>query len=105
MGDLFEEHRPRARMALSDRTRGRRCRARVETPGGWFGEHNLLGNWRKELILQIAADEFWVLGISRPGPGYQPYNVRLGNQPETRIDGWAEGVQKITYPEQWYIVE
>ena len=56
-------------------------------------------------VLQVAADNFFVLGISRPGPGYQPYNVRLGNQPEMRIDGWIEGVQKITYPEQWYIIE
>jgi hypothetical protein len=29
---------------------------RVETPGGWFGEHNILGDWRNELLLQLAAD-------------------------------------------------
>jgi len=56
-------------------------------------------------VLETAADEFFVIGIARPAPGYQPYNERLGNQPETRIDGWIEGVQKITYPEQWYIVQ
>jgi peptide/nickel transport system substrate-binding protein len=56
-------------------------------------------------ILDIAADQFYVIGISRPGPGFQPHHQRLGNQPESRIDGWAEGVQKITYPEQWYIME
>lgn len=56
-------------------------------------------------ILETAADNFWVLGISRPGPGFQPYNVRLGNQPAEWIAGWIEGVQKITYPEQWYIVQ
>jgi peptide/nickel transport system substrate-binding protein len=56
-------------------------------------------------ILQIAADNFWVLGISRPGPGFQPYNTRLGNQPAEWIAGWIEGVQKITYPEQWYIIQ
>jgi peptide/nickel transport system substrate-binding protein len=56
-------------------------------------------------LLEIAADNFWVLGISRPGPGFQPYNVRLGNQPAEWIAGWIEGVQKITYPEQWYIIE
>jgi peptide/nickel transport system substrate-binding protein len=55
-------------------------------------------------VLQIAADNFWVMGISRPGPAYQPYNVRLGNQPEMRIDGWIEGVTKLAYPEQWYII-
>ncbi len=56
-------------------------------------------------VLQIAADEFWVIGISRPAPGYQPYSQRLGNQPDQWIAGWIEGVQKLTYPEQWYIIE
>jgi peptide/nickel transport system substrate-binding protein len=56
-------------------------------------------------VLETAADQFFVIGIARPAPGYQPFNVRLGNQPETRIDGWLEGVQKITYPEQWYIIQ
>jgi peptide/nickel transport system substrate-binding protein len=56
-------------------------------------------------VLQSAADQFYVLGISRPGPGYQPYNVRVGNQPEQWVAGWIEGVQKITYPEQWYIIQ
>ncbi|QPC84144.1 ABC transporter substrate-binding protein [Phototrophicus methaneseepsis] len=56
-------------------------------------------------ILQIAADNFWVIGISRPGPGFQPYNTRIGNQPSEWIAGWIEGVQKIKYPEQWYIIE
>jgi len=54
-------------------------------------------------VLQVAADNFWVIGIARPAPGYQPYNKRLGNQPDSRIDGWIEGVQKITSPEQWYL--
>ena len=56
-------------------------------------------------VLQIAADNFWVIGIARPAPGYQPYNTRLGNQPETWVAGWIEGVQKLTYPEQWYLTE
>jgi peptide/nickel transport system substrate-binding protein len=56
-------------------------------------------------LLEVAADNFWVLGISRPGPGFQPYNVRLGNQPSEWIAGWIEGVQKIKYPEQWYIIQ
>lgn len=54
-------------------------------------------------VLDIAVDEFWVIGIARPGPGYQPYHQRLGNQPAEWIAGWIEGVQKIKYPEQWYI--
>ena len=58
-----------------------------------------------KVILQMAADEFWVLGTARPGTGYQVYHSRLGNQPSEWIAGWIEGVQKITYPEQWYIKE
>ena len=56
-------------------------------------------------ILEIAADEFWVIGTVRPIPEYQPYSTRLGNQPDEWIAGWIEGVQKISYPEQWYIIE
>jgi peptide/nickel transport system substrate-binding protein len=56
-------------------------------------------------VLEEAADNFWAIGISRPGTGFQPYNVRLGNQPSQWIAGWIEGVQKITYPEQWYIIQ
>jgi peptide/nickel transport system substrate-binding protein len=56
-------------------------------------------------ILQTAADNFYTIGLSRPAPGFQPYNVRLGNQPAEWIAGWIEGVQKIKYPEQWYIVQ
>jgi peptide/nickel transport system substrate-binding protein len=56
-------------------------------------------------VLDIAAEQFWVLGVARPGPGYQPYNSRVGNQPQTWIAGWIEGVQKITLPEQWYIIQ
>jgi len=55
-------------------------------------------------VLQEAADNFWVIGLARPAPGFQPYNVRLGNQPDEWIAGWIEGVQKIKYPEQWYII-
>ena len=56
-------------------------------------------------VLQTAADEFYVVGISRPAPSFQPYNSRLGNQADTWIKGWIEGVEKITYPEQWYIIQ
>jgi peptide/nickel transport system substrate-binding protein len=56
-------------------------------------------------VIQIAADEFWVIGISRPGPGYQPASTRIGNMPSEWIAGWIEGVQKIKYPEQWFINE
>lgn len=54
-------------------------------------------------ILAIAADEFWVIGISRPSSGYDPSSARLKNIRDNWIGGWIEGVQKITYPEQWYL--
>jgi peptide/nickel transport system substrate-binding protein len=54
-------------------------------------------------VIQVAADEFWVMGISRPGPDYQPYHERLGNLPSEWIKGWIEGIEKIIRPEQWYI--
>ena len=54
-------------------------------------------------LLEVAADNFWVIGISRPAPGFQPYHQRLGNYPDEWVKGWVEGVEKITYPEQWYI--
>lgn len=56
-------------------------------------------------ILQIAADQFWVIGIARNGPGYQVFSSRLGNQPAEWVGGWISGVQKITFPEQWYLKE
>jgi peptide/nickel transport system substrate-binding protein len=56
-------------------------------------------------ILEFAADEFWSIGIARPGEGYEIFHERLGNIPETWIVGFVEGVQKITYPEQWYLKE
>lgn len=56
-------------------------------------------------ILQAAADEFWVIGISRPGTGYQPFHSRVQNIPDEWVAGWIEGVQKIMYPEQWYLSE
>jgi len=56
-------------------------------------------------LLEIAADNFFVIGISRPGPSFQPYNERLGNQPDEWIKGWIEGVEKINYPEQWYLIQ
>ncbi|MBZ0295662.1 MAG: hypothetical protein K8L99_24100, partial [Anaerolineae bacterium] len=56
-------------------------------------------------VIQVAADNFWVMGISRPGPGYQPYGARLENLPDVWVTGWIEGIEKIIRPEQWYIAE
>jgi peptide/nickel transport system substrate-binding protein len=54
-------------------------------------------------VIQVAAEEFWVMGISRPGPGYQPYSARLNNLPDVWVTGWIEGIEKIIRPEQWYL--
>ena len=54
-------------------------------------------------IMEKSAEYFWTIGISRPGPGYQPLSTRLGNVPDGYWDGWLEGVHKIIRPEQWYL--
>ncbi len=50
-------------------------------------------------------ERFYIIGISRPGPMYYPFHVRLGGIPETWYDGWNEGVQKILFPEQWFLTQ
>jgi peptide/nickel transport system substrate-binding protein len=87
-------------------------------PPGWVKDYRLkyelevLGSPSQEAqiaamreVLEMAADEFWVIGISWPGLGYQPWSQRLGNIPESWVGGWIPGVLKIMYPEQWYIKE
>lgn len=56
-------------------------------------------------VLQMSADHFFVLGISRPAPDYHPYNARLVNIPPTWTNGWIVGIAKIQRPEQWFIKE
>lgn len=56
-------------------------------------------------ILQIAADDFYVLGTNRPAPTYQVFHQRLGNQPDGWIKGWNQGVEKLNRPETWYIIQ
>ncbi|MCX7680552.1 MAG: ABC transporter substrate-binding protein [Anaerolineae bacterium] len=56
-------------------------------------------------VIQEAKERFYVLGISRPGPMYYPFHARLGGIPDTWYDGWNEGVQKILFPEQWFLRE
>ncbi len=54
-------------------------------------------------VMQASADQFWTIGISRPGPTYQPISTRLGNIPDDWLHGWLEGFTKIIRPEQWYL--
>lgn len=56
-------------------------------------------------VIADAAEQFYVIGISRPGTGYQPFHSRVKNIPQEWIVGWIEGVQKIMFPEQWYLAE
>lgn len=54
-------------------------------------------------IMDKSAEEFWVIGVSRPGMSFQPISTRLGNFPEKSISGWLTGTHKIERPEQWFI--
>jgi peptide/nickel transport system substrate-binding protein len=56
-------------------------------------------------ILELSADYFWTMGISRAGTTIQPISTRLGNVPETFFKGWLQGFDKILRPEQWYIIQ
>jgi peptide/nickel transport system substrate-binding protein len=56
-------------------------------------------------LLQVCADNFWVLGISSPTTTYRPLNAKLLNVPETWVDGWNPGGVAIAFPEQWYFGE
>ncbi len=53
-------------------------------------------------VLQTAADEFWVIGISSASDSYRPLSARLGNVPATWVNGWNPGGVAIAVPEQWY---
>ncbi len=56
-------------------------------------------------VLMEAKDRFYVIGISRNAPFYYPFHARMGGIPDTWYDGWNEGVQKIIFPEQWFLKE
>ncbi len=56
-------------------------------------------------ILQIDADNFWVIGIASAPSAYRPINVRVANVPETWVDGWNPGGIAIAFPEQWYLTQ
>jgi len=60
---------------------------------------------KMKVVLQEAKENFYVIGISRNAPMYYPYSKRMGGIPDTWYDGWIEGVEKIQYPEQWFINE
>ncbi len=53
-------------------------------------------------VLQVAADNFWVIGISSASDSYRPLSARLANVPATWVNGWNPGGVAIALPEQWY---
>jgi peptide/nickel transport system substrate-binding protein len=53
-------------------------------------------------VLQTAADNFWVIGISSATDTYRPLSKKLHNVPETWVNGWNPGGPTIAFPEQWY---
>jgi len=56
-------------------------------------------------VLQIAADEFYVIGIASPQTRYWLINERINNLPDIWFDGWIPGMQSITSPFQWFFDE
>lgn len=56
-------------------------------------------------VLQIAADEFYVIGIASPLNRYWLINERINNLPDVWFDGWIPGMQSITSPFQWFFDE
>jgi peptide/nickel transport system substrate-binding protein len=53
-------------------------------------------------VLQAAADNFWVIGISSATDSYRPLSAKLANVPESWVNGWNPGGVAIAFPEQWY---
>lgn len=61
---------------------------------------------RQELfmqILQIAADEFWVMGTVLPVGTYGVKRTDLHNVPKSMIASWRYPTPGPTYPEQYFI--
>jgi peptide/nickel transport system substrate-binding protein len=54
-------------------------------------------------VLDNSAEQFWTIGISRPGLGYQPTSKQLQGLPDAALDGWLPGTHKIMRPEQWFL--
>jgi peptide/nickel transport system substrate-binding protein len=53
-------------------------------------------------LLQMSADEFFVMGVSNPQDRYGAINENIGNVPQTWYDGFIPGMQSITQHDQWY---
>jgi hypothetical protein len=56
-------------------------------------------------VIQNAADNFWVIGVSSANDGYHPVSARTANVMDYWIWGWNPGGYAIALPEQWYFTE
>jgi peptide/nickel transport system substrate-binding protein len=56
-------------------------------------------------LLQVDADNFWVMGIASSPDTFRPVSSKLANVPEHWVDGWNPGGIAIAFPEQWYFAE
>lgn len=54
-------------------------------------------------IIQIAADQFYVFGVTLPLNGYGIVSNRIHNVPETMPNSWGYPTPAPTNPEQYYI--
>jgi peptide/nickel transport system substrate-binding protein len=70
----------------------------IQATAGEVEKENLM----KEII-QIAADEFWVIGMCTPTPGYGLVKNNFKNMPESYFSWWPARDPANTNPEQYYI--
>lgn len=56
-------------------------------------------------LLQVCADNFWVMGIASSPDTFRPVSAKLANVPEKWVDGWNPGGIAIAFPEQWYFTK
>jgi peptide/nickel transport system substrate-binding protein len=53
-------------------------------------------------VIQAAADNFWVIGVTSSADSYHPVSAKLANVPENWVWDWDPGGYAIAKPEQWY---
>jgi peptide/nickel transport system substrate-binding protein len=61
-----------------------------------------------EIMRQVVAEateRFYQIGGYQGGESYYPWSSRMANIPAEWYGGWAQGVFKNIYPEQWYLTQ
>ena len=58
-----------------------------------------------KVVLEEAADRFYLIGTVRGPPGYWPHHVRLENVPDSWVQTWPGRSYQIARPQQWFIKE